>query len=218
MLFISVRSATVENVPKVLHVVEEIRRLRHKAGTSSFCDLSVLCSEFRAGMDEEGELHQYVIYEQTKQKGPKIIKLDDPKNKNSERENYTPPNSLTVHLSKIDMPELKPRATGRGPTDEGTTKEWDKKGKGKEKEKGKEKPAKQDKRKEGDKKRKPTPSPPPGKLAKPSGSKPPSPGHQGPPPIPHHTRPPTNTQPPGLPQLGSAVSNLMGRLDRFTKR
>jgi len=33
MLFISVRSATVENVPKVLRVVEEIRRLRHKAGT-----------------------------------------------------------------------------------------------------------------------------------------------------------------------------------------
>jgi hypothetical protein len=33
MLFISVRSATVENVPKVLRVVEEIKRLRHKAGT-----------------------------------------------------------------------------------------------------------------------------------------------------------------------------------------
>jgi hypothetical protein len=32
MLFISVRSATVENVPKVLRVVEEIKRLRHKAG------------------------------------------------------------------------------------------------------------------------------------------------------------------------------------------
>ena len=33
MLFISLRSATVENVPKVLRVVEEIKRLRHKAGT-----------------------------------------------------------------------------------------------------------------------------------------------------------------------------------------
>jgi len=33
MLFISVRSAAVENVPKVLRVVEEIKRLRHKAGT-----------------------------------------------------------------------------------------------------------------------------------------------------------------------------------------
>lgn len=34
MLFISVRSAMVENVPKVLRVVEEIKRLRHKAGMS----------------------------------------------------------------------------------------------------------------------------------------------------------------------------------------
>ena len=33
MLFISVRSTTVENVPKVLRVVEEVKRLRHKAGT-----------------------------------------------------------------------------------------------------------------------------------------------------------------------------------------
>jgi len=36
MLFISVRSATVENVPKVLRVVEEIKRLLHKAGRSPF--------------------------------------------------------------------------------------------------------------------------------------------------------------------------------------
>lgn len=41
MLFISVRSATVENVPKVLRVVEEIKRLRHKAGTQSLFDRSV---------------------------------------------------------------------------------------------------------------------------------------------------------------------------------
>ena len=40
MLFISVRSATVENVPKVLRVVEEIKRLRHKAGTY-FCDIII---------------------------------------------------------------------------------------------------------------------------------------------------------------------------------
>ena len=39
MLFISVRSATVENVPKVLRVVEEIKRLRHKAGTFLPCGL-----------------------------------------------------------------------------------------------------------------------------------------------------------------------------------
>ena len=41
--------------------------------------------------------------------GPKRIVLDDgaspsPTNK------YTPPNSLTIHLSKIDMPELRPKA------------------------------------------------------------------------------------------------------------
>ena len=41
MLFISVRSATVENVPKVLRVVEDIKRLRHKAGTPLSCDLAV---------------------------------------------------------------------------------------------------------------------------------------------------------------------------------
>lgn len=39
MLFISVRSATVENVPKVLRVVEEIKRLRYKAGTHFFVTL-----------------------------------------------------------------------------------------------------------------------------------------------------------------------------------
>ena len=42
MLFISVRSATVENVPKVLRVVEEIKRLRHKAGT--YCPATSLFS------------------------------------------------------------------------------------------------------------------------------------------------------------------------------
>lgn len=155
-------------------------------------------------MDEEGELHQYVIYEQEKPKGPKVIKLDDPKGKNAEMENYTPPTSLTVHLSKIDMPELKPRATGNVPPDKNTNK----KGKGKEKEK--EKPGKKD-----DKKSKRSPSPR-------SSSKPPSPGLTNPPPIPLHSRPQqqsgalNSVTPP--PQLGSVVSNLMGRLDRFTKR
>lgn len=32
MLFISIRSAAAEQVPKVLQVVEETKRLRHKAG------------------------------------------------------------------------------------------------------------------------------------------------------------------------------------------
>jgi len=165
-------------------------------------------------MDEEGELHQYVIYEQAKPKGPKIIKLDDPKGKNAEMENYTPPTSLTVHLSKIDMPELKPRATGQGTPD--------KKGKGKEgeKKKEKEKPMKKDKW------NKPSPSPPPTKLGKPPSPNPPS--------IPHQSRPPANmwgqypsqesgalnsiTPSPQPQQPPSMVSNLMGRLDRFAKR
>jgi hypothetical protein len=34
MLFISVRSSEAEHVPKVLQVVHETKRLRHKAGAS----------------------------------------------------------------------------------------------------------------------------------------------------------------------------------------
>jgi hypothetical protein len=123
-------------------------------------------------MDEEGELHQYVIYEQAKPKGPKIIKLDNPKGKNSEMEKYTPPTSITVHLSKIDMPELKPRTTGQSPD------------KNLMKEKGK-----------------PTP---PNRWAQPL--------HQ------QSGALNTATPPPPPPQLGSVVSGLMGRLDRFAKR
>lgn len=133
--------------------------------------------------------------------------------------NYTPPTSLTIHLSKIDMPELQPRAAGNAPPD--------KKGGGKEK------PAKKDKRKEDGKKPKQTPSPPPGRFGKPPGpssKRTPSPGHPNPPPIPHHSRPPANTQfqyltqynqqdpgalntampPPQPPRHSSVVPDLMG--------
>ncbi|KAJ3493334.1 hypothetical protein NLJ89_g11041 [Agrocybe chaxingu] len=91
ILFISVKSAEAEQVPKVLQVVEETKRIRYKAGLS-----------------EEEQLHQYVLYDQQEQKkGPRIINLDDqPKNK------YEPPKNLTVHLSKISMPELQPKAHG----------------------------------------------------------------------------------------------------------
>lgn len=59
-------------------------------------------------MSEEEELHQYVLYDTIQKKGPKRINLDDnEKNKNK----YTPPNSLTIHLSKISMPELQPKAS-----------------------------------------------------------------------------------------------------------
>lgn len=99
MLFISVRSVDAPQVPKVLQVVEETKRIRHKAG--------------------DPELHQYVLYDTEKQKGPRIIKLDDgPASGKMKGKEYTPPRSLVVHLSKIDMPELRPRGTplppGRG--------------------------------------------------------------------------------------------------------
>ncbi|KAN0088866.1 hypothetical protein V8E55_005923 [Tylopilus felleus] len=95
MLFISVRSADPDQVPKVLHVVEETKRLRYKTG--------------------DPDLHQYVLYDSQEglvpQKGPRIINLDDDNRKGKNKE-YSPPKSLTVHLSKIDMPELRPRGVG----------------------------------------------------------------------------------------------------------
>lgn len=47
---------------------------------------------------------------ETPQKGPRIINLDDNNGKGKNKE-YTPPKSLITHLSKIDMPELRPRRT-----------------------------------------------------------------------------------------------------------
>ena len=59
------------------------------------------------GLDDEQELFQYVLYDTEKPKGPRRINLDDPSP--SSLKTYAPPTSLKVHLSKIDMPELKPR-------------------------------------------------------------------------------------------------------------
>ncbi|KAJ7128932.1 hypothetical protein C8R43DRAFT_896801 [Mycena crocata] len=87
MLFVTILSDGPDQVPKVLQVVEETKRIRHKAGL-------------------EDELHQYVLYDTQVRKGPKRINLDDTdKSKNK----YAPPESLTVHLSKIPMPELQPK-------------------------------------------------------------------------------------------------------------
>lgn len=61
------------------------------------------------GLSEEAELHQYVVYDEVKKKVPKRINLDDVKPTTATT--YTPPTSLTVHLSKIDMPELQPKVT-----------------------------------------------------------------------------------------------------------
>ncbi|KAG2011705.1 hypothetical protein CC2G_011793 [Coprinopsis cinerea AmutBmut pab1-1] len=89
MLFISVKSSSAQTVPKVLQVVEETKRIRYKAG-----------------LDEDNELHQYVLYDVEKKKGPRRINLDDDADQKAK---YTPPDSLIVHLSKIDMPELQPK-------------------------------------------------------------------------------------------------------------
>ncbi|KZT07374.1 uncharacterized protein LAESUDRAFT_724832 [Laetiporus sulphureus 93-53] len=97
MLFVTVRSASPAEVPKVLRVVEETKRLRYKSG-----------------LDDE-ELHQYVSYDADKKsKGPRRINLNDPRPKDKQSA-YAPPSSLLVHLSKIDMPELQPKAEVKDP-------------------------------------------------------------------------------------------------------
>lgn len=96
MLFVTIRSASAREVAKVLQVVEHTKRLRHKAG-----------------LDEDQELHQYVVYDTEKPKGPRRINLNDPAL--APHLAYAPPTSLSVHLSKIDMPELKPKADATPP-------------------------------------------------------------------------------------------------------
>lgn len=68
---------------------------------------------FGLGLADDQELHQYVLYDAAPiQKGPKRINLNDglDKDKAKTDSKYSPPTSLTIHLSKIDMPELQPRA------------------------------------------------------------------------------------------------------------
>lgn len=64
----------------------------------------------RSGLSEEQDLHQYVVYDTPTRKGPKRINLNDP-SPNRAMDGYTPPSSLSVHLSKIPMPELQPKAS-----------------------------------------------------------------------------------------------------------
>ncbi|KAL7280938.1 hypothetical protein ACG7TL_005887 [Trametes sanguinea] len=77
-----------------------------------------LLSLAHLGIAEDEELYQYVIYDSRQaspqRKGPRRINLDDPEPKSpkgKDQARYAPPTSLTVHLSKIDMPELQPKAT-----------------------------------------------------------------------------------------------------------
>ena len=126
MLFITVRSATPADVPKVLQVVEHVKRLRHKRGEltspshpslastpfpTSRLTSRIISAEVNSGELSE-ELQQYVIYDNKPSVGLQRIKLDDPPGKNA----YTPPSSLTVHLSKIPMPELRPHPSPRPPS------------------------------------------------------------------------------------------------------
>jgi len=93
LLFDTVRSAAAAQVPRVLAVVEEAKRIRHKQGIA------------------DDSLHQYVVYDAAP-RAPARINLDDAPPPRA----YTPPDSLAVHLSKIDMPELKPRPSPRANT------------------------------------------------------------------------------------------------------
>lgn len=68
-----------------------------------------------SGVSDEQELHQYVLYDTAAaKKGPKRINLDGDNSKN--KTNYAPPTSLTIHLSKIPMPELQPKASSNDKT------------------------------------------------------------------------------------------------------
>jgi hypothetical protein len=109
MLFISIRSDTAAQVPKVLQVVEETKRKRHKAGRCTLIS-SDHGIDYGAGVAFDQELYQYVVYDTQPEpsKGPRVIKLDGP-SKGKGKDAYAPPESLTVHLSKISMPELEPK-------------------------------------------------------------------------------------------------------------
>ncbi|THH10762.1 hypothetical protein EW145_g1104 [Phellinidium pouzarii] len=114
MLFVVLHSSTPATVPKVLQIAHQTKRIRHKAGS-------------------EDDLHQYVqsdaahLTSLSGKKGPRIIKLD---NNAESSDKYKPPESLSVYLSKIPMPELEPKAQG---TDRSREEKDNHKGKGKEK-------------------------------------------------------------------------------------
>ncbi|KAG9102517.1 hypothetical protein FRC06_001893 [Ceratobasidium sp. 370] len=102
MMFIMIRALDAAQVQRVVQVAEETKRTRRRARY-------------------EEELHQYLRYEDEKQeapKGPKVIKLDGSPQKDvsSPLKAYTPPKTLTIHLSKIPMPELMPLAPPPKPT------------------------------------------------------------------------------------------------------
>ena len=115
MLFITVISSASKDVPKVLQVVEETKRIRHKAGMSHIIPFTPLCHPtfiVTTGLGQD--LHQYVLYDtnpKPSQNGPRRINLDeDSARPKDPKVQYAPPSNLTIHLSKIPMPELEPRS------------------------------------------------------------------------------------------------------------
>jgi hypothetical protein len=94
MLYIVIRPQSQDHVSKVIQVAEATKRFHYKSG------------------GHEEELFQYVRMEDVKPEktGPKVINLDDNSNKKKKEKEYKPPQAVTVHLSKIPMPELQPRA------------------------------------------------------------------------------------------------------------
>jgi len=119
ILFIVIRSSSPEVVPRVVQIAQETKRLRHRAD------------------EDDEELYQYVSYDQekdnqnTKKKTKRVIKLDDVPEPSGRKEyvpthslcsvarafnqswcirpSYKPLTVLTIHLSKIAMPELAPQ-------------------------------------------------------------------------------------------------------------
>lgn len=136
MLFITLHSSSPSTVPKVLHVVEQVKRLRHQSGLDQGDDA----------------LYHYVLDEsQITRKGkkaPRVINLDDT-NPKDKMKNYKPPSSISIHLSKIPMPELEPRPVPKSPN----LSEWSSSPEGRDKDKSKGK-QKDDKKKEKEDKKK----------------------------------------------------------------
>ncbi|PVF99867.1 hypothetical protein CPB86DRAFT_783253 [Serendipita vermifera] len=97
MLYIVIRPQSSEHVAKVIQVAEATKRFYYKS------------------VRHDEDLHQYVSMEdaQPVNTGPKVINLDDGGKKKGKP--YIPPQTVTVHLSKIAMPELQPKAKQPSP-------------------------------------------------------------------------------------------------------
>jgi hypothetical protein len=97
MLYIVIRPQSSEHVAKVIQVAEATKRFYYKS------------------VRHDEDLHQYVSMEdaQPANTGPKVINLDDGRKKKDKP--YVPPQTVTVHLSKIAMPELQPKAKPPSP-------------------------------------------------------------------------------------------------------